>query len=153
MRIQSNNIFYEPQITVGIPSEKSYRFQISVRLRKFPVCEIKDNKETIAREVGDIVPLKINVCKLIFALDQSQLRMDLSNTDLHWKSTYNIVFFKNIYKQDIEHLSRWANNRTLSIGLEITGVAIVEESLLEFQLEQSRAKLLGSSPKKELSDL
>jgi hypothetical protein len=60
--------------------------------------------------------------------------MDLSNTDLHWKSTYNIVFFKNIYKQDIEHLSRWANNRTLSIGLETSGVARVEESLLEFQL-------------------
>jgi hypothetical protein len=34
----------------------------------------------------------------------------------------------------MEHLSRWANNRTLSIGLETSGVAKVDESLLEFQL-------------------
>jgi hypothetical protein len=100
MRIKSNNIFYEPQITVSksdsnlIPSEKIYRIQITVRLGKFPVCETKGSEETITREVADIVPLKINVCKLILARDQSHLPMDLLNIDPHWKSTYNIVFFQ-----------------------------------------------------------
>jgi hypothetical protein len=94
MLIKSNNIFYEPQITASksdsnlIPSEKSCRLQITVRLRKFPIYETKGSEERITREVVEIIPLKINVCKLILGQDNSQLPMDLSNTDVRWKSTY-----------------------------------------------------------------
>src|SRR5438445_11265973 len=94
IRITSKNIFYEPQITVSksdsnlIPSEKSYRLQITVRLRKFPIYETKGSEERITREVAEIIPLKIDVCKLILGQDNSQLPMDLSSTDVRLESTY-----------------------------------------------------------------
>ena len=47
----------------------------------------------------------------------------------------NVLFLKDITKQDIEYLSKWKNNRSLSVGLRTEGLAIVDGSVLEFNLK------------------
>ena len=52
MRITSNDVFYEPKITVSkvdtylLPSEKGYRIQINVRLNRFPLHELNSKYGT-----------------------------------------------------------------------------------------------------------
>jgi hypothetical protein len=66
--------------------------------------------------------------------------MELSNTEPIWKSGYNLVFTKNIEKQDIEYLSRWIRNRTVHIGFEAKGqgIAQVNGCITEFDLRLNK---------------
>ena len=69
--------------------------------------------------------------------------MQFMNTDNYWRYNYDTVFFKNIYKKDIEHISKWTHGKTLSIGLETQGVAMVDgmSSLVQFQLVLPASRL------------
>ena len=76
-------------------------------------------------------------------MDNDRVEMELSNTESNWVSGYHSVFTKNIEKQDIEYLSRWIRNRTVHIGFQVKGLAIVDESITEFdlRLNQNQFKL------------
>jgi hypothetical protein len=140
MWIKSNDIFSELYLTVGksidtlLPSEKSYVIQLSVKLKEFPICDVENGREVVTRAIKTIFPIRINSCKLIFALDGSQISMNLFNTDIRWQSGYNTVFLGKIYGKDIEHLSKWTHGKTLSISLKTSGFAKVDESIIEFDL-------------------
>jgi len=148
MRIKSYEIFSkEPRLSVTksintlIPSEKSFVIQLSARLKEFPIWDVKDGREVEIRKVNSIMPIRINLCELEFAFESSQTTMNLSNTDLSWQSGYQINFLGKIYGRDIERLSKWAYNRTLSISLKTAGYAIVERSIFKFDLRLTRNQL------------
>src|SRR5919199_1975601 len=53
----------------------------------------------------------------------------------------NVLFLKDITKQDIEYLSKWKNNRSLSVGLRTEGLAIVDGCVLDLKLNANQFKL------------
>jgi hypothetical protein len=138
MIIKSYDIFNKvlnvsPPDRNSIPSEKNLNIQLTLRLNKaFPIY---DNKNAKTNEVDAISPLKINVCKLTFNIDSIKTSIDLSNDQSSWRKGSNVVLFKGISKQDIEFLSKWKNNRSLSIGFKTKGFAEVDGSIVEFDLE------------------
>lgn len=137
MSINSKDVFYEPKITVGkadadlIPSEKGYRIELSVRVKKFPIRDLNTGKD---RYIEVITPLRINVCRMIFVENGRRLHIDLMNTEQYWRDNYNVIFFKNIYNHDIEHISKWTHGKTFFIGLETEGIAMADGLLVQFQL-------------------
>jgi hypothetical protein len=142
MEIKSYDMFLNPRIQVvnninRIPPERNL-VTFTATPRKFPIYVVKNGEEQIEKEVESIIPLKINVCKLIFAVDNDALEMELSNTESKWRFNYTLVFTKNIEKQDIEYLSRWIRNRTVHIGFEVKGLAKVNESITEFDLRLNK---------------
>jgi hypothetical protein len=110
--------------------------------KKSSIYVVKGGQEQIEKEV-EISPLRINICKLIVAVDNETIEMELSNNESNWRSNYTSVFTKNIEKQDIEYLSRWIHNGTVQLGFEVGGLAMADESMAEFnlRLNQNQFKL------------
>jgi hypothetical protein len=142
MKIKYEGNFIEPpNITVSQPdatsvqSERKYQLVVSLRLGDFTIYEIRNGEERPGNQVGRLSPLRINLCNLRMSVGGESIILGLSNNDPLWMSHYNIPLYRTLETEDIEHLSKLAGDKTIHIGIEIEGIAKVDNSILDFQLK------------------
>ena len=85
-------------------------------------------------DVEEITPLKINTCDFSLRVGGERIVLGLSSNERLWMSAHSIPLYRNLEKEDIEYLSKFIDDKAMYIGLDIQGIAIVEDDILEFEL-------------------
>lgn len=134
------NYIEPPVITVSkpdpksTPSDRKPMLGFSVRLGDLTIYEVANDIERPTHNVEEITPLRINVCNLNLRAGGERIVLGLLNNERLWMSAHSIPLYRNLEKEDIEYLSKFIDDKAMYIGLEIQGIALVEDEILGFEL-------------------
>lgn len=88
-----------------------------------------------SRNVEEITPLRINVCNITLRVGGERIVLGLSSIERLWMSARSLPLYRILEKEDIEYLSKFVDDKAMYIGLEIEGIARVEDDILAFELK------------------